>query len=158
MPGNYYDKLIIADTSCLIALTRIGQLGILKDICKTVYITPEIAAEFGEPRPSWIQVVQVKDTMKLQTIHNSLDLGEASAIALALETVNPLLILDDGKARRFAKNIGIAMTGTIGLLITAYEGGFLHDIHKVIDLLRKQDFRLPADIEEYAKRYKSKTT
>jgi predicted nucleic acid-binding protein len=147
MPGNYYDKLIIADTSCLIALTNIEQLGILKDLGRTVYITPEIAAEFGEPLPAWIQVVQVKDTVTVQTIHNSLDLGESSAIALALETVNPLLVLDDGKARRFAKNIGIEMTGTVGLLIAAYEGGLLHDIHRAIDLLRKQNFRLPSTLD-----------
>jgi predicted nucleic acid-binding protein len=78
-----------------------------------------------------------------------LDIGEASAIALALESVNPLLILDDGKARRFARNLGLEMTGTAGLLITAYEGGFLHDIHAVIAMLQKQNFRLPPDIDHY---------
>jgi predicted nucleic acid-binding protein len=153
MPGNYYDKLVIADTSCLIALSNVGQMDILKALCKTVYITPEIAVEFGEPLPPWIQAVQVKDIATLQTIHNSLDLGESSAIALALETENPLLILDDGKARRFAKNLGIQMTGTAGLLITAYEGGYLHDIHRVIAMLRKQNFWLPPDIENRLSRY-----
>jgi predicted nucleic acid-binding protein len=149
MPGNYYDKLIIADTSCLIALSNAGYMDILKALCKTVSITPEIAAEFGEPLPSWIQVVQTKDALIMQTIHNTLDLGESSAIALALETTNPLVILDDGKARRFARNLGIEMTGTVGLLITAYEGGYLPDIHAAIDRLRNQNFRLPADIEKY---------
>jgi predicted nucleic acid-binding protein len=114
-----------------------------------VYITPEIAGEFGKPLPSWIEVIQVRDTVTLQTIHNSLDLGESSAIALALETVNSLLILDDGKARRFARSLGIEMTGTAGLLITAYEGGFLRDIHAVIDMLRNRNFRLPLDIDKY---------
>jgi predicted nucleic acid-binding protein len=149
MPGNYYDKLIIADTSCLIALSNVDQMHILRDLCKTVCITPEIAAEFGESLPIWIKVVRVKDTVKLRTIHTSLDRGESSAIALALESVNPLLILDDGKARRFARNLGIEMTGTAGLLITAYEGGYLHDIHAVITLLRKQNFRLPPNIDDY---------
>jgi predicted nucleic acid-binding protein len=148
MPGNYYNKLIIADTSCLIALSNVGQLSILKNLCKTVYITPEIAAEFGEPLPLWIQVVQVKDRVKLRTIHSSLDMGESSAIALALGSTNPLLILDDGKARRFARNLGIEMTGTAGLLITAYEGGYLHDIHAVMSMLREQNFRLPPDIDD----------
>lgn len=149
MPGNYYDKLIIADTSCLIALSNVGQLRILKDLCQTVYITPEIAAEFGDPLPLWIKVAQVKDKVTLQTIHASLDAGEASAIALALESTNPLLILDDGKARRFAKSLGLEMTGTAGLLITSWEGGYLHDIHAVIAMLRKQNFRLPPDIDNY---------
>jgi predicted nucleic acid-binding protein len=76
-------------------------------------------------------------------------MGESSAIALALELANPLLILDDGKARRFAKNLGVEMTGTAGLLITAYEGGYLHDIHAVIAMLRKQNFWLPSNIDNY---------
>jgi predicted nucleic acid-binding protein len=149
MPGNYYDKPVIADTSCLIALANIGKLNILESLCKTVCITNEIAAEFGEPLPPWIQIVPVKDTVRLQAVHNSLDLGESSAIALALETANSLLVLDDGKARRFARNLGIEMTGTAGLLITAYEGGFLDDIRSIIDILRRQNFYLPANIDNY---------
>jgi predicted nucleic acid-binding protein len=149
MPGAYYDKLIIADTSCLIALANIGKLDILKSLSKTVCITNEIAAEFGEPLPSWIQVVPVKDTVRLQTVHNSLDLGESSAIALALETKNPLLVLDDGKARRFTRNLGIEMTGTVGLLIAAYEGGFLDDIRSAVDTLRRRNFYLPSNIDKY---------
>lgn len=43
MPNSYYRKLIISDTSCLIALTNIGRLDLLKDLCKVVYITPEVA-------------------------------------------------------------------------------------------------------------------
>ncbi|MDR1257123.1 MAG: hypothetical protein LBJ86_05195 [Spirochaetaceae bacterium] len=82
MPGNYYDKRVIVDTSCLIALSNARHLGILKDLCKTVYITPEIAAEFGEPLPPWIQAVPVQNTATLQAIHTALDLGEASAITL----------------------------------------------------------------------------
>jgi predicted nucleic acid-binding protein len=85
-------------------------------------------------------------------IHQSLGIGESSAIALALETVNPLLILDDGKARRLAKHTGITMTGTAGLLIAAYENGFLPDIHGTLDLLRKRNFRLPPDIAAHIPR------
>jgi predicted nucleic acid-binding protein len=76
-------------------------------------------------------------------------LGESTAIALALEIQNSLLILDDAKARRFAKNSGIAMTGTLGLLITAYKAGILPDFKMVIENLRNHDFRIPANIDKY---------
>jgi predicted nucleic acid-binding protein len=149
MPSSYYSKLIISDTSCLIALTNIRRLDLLKELCKVVYITPEVAAEYGEALPDWIQVIPVKDALKVQTINNDLDLGESTAIALALETQNSLLILDDGKARRFAKNIGLTMTGTLGLLITAYKAGILPDFNIVIEKLRKHNFRIPANIDKY---------
>jgi predicted nucleic acid-binding protein len=124
-------------------------LDLLKALCKIVYITPEVAAEYGEALPDWIQIIPVKDALTVQTIHNILDLGESTAIALALETQNSLLILDDGKARRFAKNIGLTMTGTLGLLITAHKAGILADLDTVIADLRKHDFRIPKNIEKY---------
>jgi predicted nucleic acid-binding protein len=151
MPGNYYAKLVISDTSCIIALTNIGRLDVLKELCRFVCITPEVASEFRDPLPEWIHIVPVKDASTLRIIRNSLDLGEASAIALSLETENSLVILDDGRARRFAKNIGVAMTGTLGVLITAFEAGILPDIYSVIAELRKKNFRLPAHIDTHLK-------
>jgi predicted nucleic acid-binding protein len=65
MPNSYYNKLIISDTSCLIALTNIGRLDLLKELCKVVYITPEVSAEYDEALPDWIQVIPVKDALKV---------------------------------------------------------------------------------------------
>lgn len=39
------DKLIISDTSCLIALSNVGFLHILKDIYEEVIITSEVKDE-----------------------------------------------------------------------------------------------------------------
>ena len=149
MPDNYYDKLLISDTSCLIALTNIGQLDVLKGLRGLVIIPPEVASEYNEPLPEWIHIVPVTDTAKIRAIRNTLDLGESSAIALALETENPLLILDDGRARRFARNLGLPMTGTLGILIAAHKAGILKDIYAVIEDLKKMNFRIPVDIEKH---------
>jgi hypothetical protein len=56
MPPNFFDKLIIADTSCLIALTNIGSLDVLRQVCQTVFITPEIAGEYGEDLPPGLRL------------------------------------------------------------------------------------------------------
>ncbi|GHV87158.1 hypothetical protein AGMMS50255_4540 [Spirochaetia bacterium] len=72
MPNSYYRKLIISDTSCLIALTNIGRLDLLKELCRIVYITPEVAAEYGAALPDWIQVIPVKDPLMIQAIHTEL--------------------------------------------------------------------------------------
>jgi len=39
------DKIIISDTSCLIALINIGLLGILKDLCKEIIIKGRTVAK-----------------------------------------------------------------------------------------------------------------
>jgi predicted nucleic acid-binding protein len=149
MPKPYYDKLIIADTSSLIAFKDIDKLDILEALCGNVFITSQVASEYRGVLPEWIKILEVKDTAKLQSFTKSLDLGEASAITLALETENPLLILDDGKARRFALALGINITGTIGLLITAHQNGLLADLNDTIEKLREKNFRMPPDIDEY---------
>ncbi len=55
------DRVVIADTSCLISLTRIDQLELLNALYKVVSINKEIALEFGEPLLHWVKVVGVKD-------------------------------------------------------------------------------------------------
>jgi predicted nucleic acid-binding protein len=69
-----------------------------------------------------------------------------SAIALALETENPLLILDDGQARSFAQDLGLAITGTLGILIAAFRQGIIADLDPVI-----HQFRLFKDIPRQGK-------
>jgi predicted nucleic acid-binding protein len=146
MPPNFFDKIIISDTSCLIALTNIGRLDILRDVCQNILVTPEIAAEYGEELPAWITVVPVRDQEKVSLIQRTLDIGESSAIALALETKEPLLILDDAPARSFAMDIGLSITGTLGILIAAYQQGIITDIDSIISKLRSNGFRLPRNL------------
>jgi predicted nucleic acid-binding protein len=149
MPINYFNKIIISDTSCLIGLTNIGQLDILRQLCNCIIITPEIAKEYGETLPGWIHIVEVADQKKIITIQQFLDLGESSAIALAFETDNAVLILDDGNARKFAKNLGLEITGTIGIIRSAYQNGIITDIKKILADLREYNFRIPDDVEKY---------
>lgn len=58
--------------------------------------------------------------MLLQT----LDLGEAQALAVA-ETVDGMVVTDDGDARTVANERGIEVTGSIGLLVRSVERGRL---------------------------------
>jgi predicted nucleic acid-binding protein len=74
-------------------------------------------------------------------------LGEASTITLAVETPEALTILDDKKARRVAKNLGLRLTGTLGVIAKAYKTGFINDIAGIIADLRQSNFRIPHDFE-----------
>jgi predicted nucleic acid-binding protein len=86
------NKVIISDTSCLIALSKIQRLDILHNLFPRIITTTEIASEFGEPLPFWIEVVKVSDFPKKNEWEQIVDKGEASAIALAWQTPNSLLI------------------------------------------------------------------
>ena len=139
---------VISNTSCLLALSNIGFLDILHNIYGHILITNDVAEEFGEELPSWIAVTPVKDIAKLELINAILDPGEASSIALALEKSSPLLILDDGKARRLANNLNIKLTGTLGILVKAYKAKIIPDLQGTLFLLRQRGFYISKSVEK----------
>ncbi|TNF41873.1 MAG: DUF3368 domain-containing protein [Bacteroidetes bacterium] len=136
------DKIIVSDTSCLIALDNIGMLYILKNLFKEVLITPEVKEEFGNQLPNWIIVLQVQNKSKQTEIESKLDKGEASSIALALEIPNSTLIIDEVKGRNIAKNLNIEIIGTVGIIILAGKKGVVNDVISVILKLVNNGFRL----------------
>jgi len=141
-------NLIIADTSCLILLQKINELSILEKLYTSVSITPQIAEEYGTTLPDWIRIEIPGDRNYQEILETSLDPGEASAIALALENKNSLLIIDDLKGRRIAVKLGLKITGSLGVLISAKKSGQLKSIKPIIEKIRASDFRISAKLEE----------
>jgi predicted nucleic acid-binding protein len=136
------NRIIISDASCLIALSKIGMLNILKDLYQEIIITREVNDEFGGKIPEWIIVIEVKNKQKQFEIEKRLDKGEASSIALALEIEGPTLIMDEIKGRKIAQSLDIDIIGTIGVIILANKRGLIKDIISVILKLVNSGFRL----------------
>lgn len=136
------DKIIISDTSCLIALGNIGLLGILKGLYKEIIITQEVKDEFGDDLPDWIIIRKVINITRQAEIALRLDRGEASSIALALELKNSILIIDEIKGRTVAKSYNLEIIGTIGILLLADKNGLIKDFMSTIRLLMNKGFRV----------------
>jgi len=77
----------------------------------------------------------------------SLDKGEASAIALAVEEKDCLLIIDDSKGRKYAEKLRINITGTLGILINAKLSGHIASVKPLLEKIKKTDFRITSDLE-----------
>jgi predicted nucleic acid-binding protein len=140
-------KTIISDTSCFVILSNIGELDILQKVYGQIVTTKDIAAEYGEILPDWVEIAQVVDKSKQQLLEMQIGKGESSAIALALETPESRIILDDLKARKIAEKLGIAYTGTIGVIIKAKLVGIIPSIKPLLEKIKQTDFRLSADLE-----------
>jgi predicted nucleic acid-binding protein len=95
-------KVVISDTSTLIIFQKIDEFNLLRKVYGELITTPEIAEEFGEKIPDWIKIETVEDKKYQDFLETQVDLGEASAIALATEYEDVLLLLDDLKARKVA--------------------------------------------------------
>jgi predicted nucleic acid-binding protein len=88
----------------------------------------------------------------ISTYNQLVDLGEASAIALAQEVPDALLIVDDFKGRRLASQLNIKFTGTIGLLITARQQNKITSLRTHFELIMSTDFRIdPALLDRILK-------
>jgi predicted nucleic acid-binding protein len=140
-------KIIISDTSCFIILTNIGELHLLQKLYSKITTTIEIATEFGEPLPEWIEILSVKSKDTQRLLEMQIDKGESSAIALALEIPDSLLILDDIKARKVATQLGLSITGTLGIIIKAKLEGIIPSVIPILNKIKQTDFRLSDEVE-----------
>ncbi len=135
-------KIVISDTSTLILFHKIESLDLLQKVYGELITTPEIAEEFGEKLPVWIKLQSVSDKKYLEFIETQVDSGEASAIALAKEFDDTLLLLDDLKARKLATRLNLKITGTLGIIHKAKQMSIIEKVKPLIYKLLKTDFRI----------------
>lgn len=143
-------KTIISDTSCFIILSKIEALNLLQKIYGQIITTSDIVEEFGEILPEWVIIKNASDSYKQKILELQLDKGESSAIALAIEMPESILILDDFKARKIAQQLGLTITGTIGVIVKAKLTGKIPSIKPYLDKIKITNFRISSEIEAQA--------
>lgn len=132
----------------MILLEKIGELDLLQNLYGEILITPEVAEEVNLPTLTWMKVRAATDIHLQQIISDRYGIGEASSIALATELDSPLLIIDDNKAKHYAKRLGIQVTGTFGVLIAAKEIGIIPRISPVLERIAQTNFRFDEKIKQ----------
>lgn len=140
-------KAIISDASCFILFQKINALDLLAGAYGRVLTTPTVAAEVRFDLPDWVDIVTPHDRDTEKYLAEKVDAGEASAIALALETDDSSIILDDLKARRLAKSLGLDVTGSVGVILNAKSIGLIPSIRPLILAIRETSFWLSSQIE-----------
>ena len=114
-------EAVISNTSPLQYLYQLGQLTLLRHFYQQVTVPPAVVQELaagaarGVALPvlaevAWLEV-RAPSASQVWRVASTLGAGEREALALALETPNALLLLDDGHARRFGRLLGLRMTG-----------------------------------------------
>jgi len=150
---------VIVDTSCLIILSKINKLDLLKQLFTEVIIPEAVSQEFGEPLPAYLQVYTAPiDDKLLQMASAFLDKGESEVIALALETNAEGVIIDEKKGRKMSKAMGLKVIGTMGVLARATIDGLIEDIEVVVRDVKSKGFFISEkqlnEIRDYVQRNK----
>lgn len=140
-------KTIVSDTSCLILLYKIGEIELLQKVFGTIFITETVSVEFKKPIPNWIQIRNPKNNLHI-ALRGFIDAGEATSISLATEYKECLLIIDELKGRKIAKELEINITGTLGVLVTAKNNGIIESVKPILKKIRNTNFRLSDELIE----------
>lgn len=150
-PKGNKRMIVVSDTTPIISLMKIGRLKLLEQLFGEVQIPNAVYAELvSNPsfekeaeqiqRCSFIKRIIVEDNKAVDLLRRAagLDIGESEAIILSDSCRAELLLMDEMKGRQTAKQRGLHVMGTVGMLQTAYEEKMLsyEDIVKCIEALK----------------------
>jgi predicted nucleic acid-binding protein len=147
-------KIYVSDTTAITNLAAIGRLDLMRSILGQVVIPREVYREltrYGDRIPgaietktsNWIVVRDVRRRDLVASLIPPLDLGEAEAIALALEMKASVLVIDESAGRQAAKGLGLRIVGLVGLLIEAKRRQLIPFVAPLLDQLKRDaGFRL----------------
>jgi len=154
-------QCMVVNSSVIIALAEIGLTGIAASLTAEVIIPRAVYEEVvvrGRGRPGSreleelvhqgkVKLLSPRDQALVEALHDPLGLGEAEAIALAIE-YNCVVVLDDRIARSKAKSMGLEVIGTVGLLRRAYDKGLVDrdGLVQALRKLREHGFRISDEI------------
>lgn len=122
-------------------------MHLLSAVYGRIITTNEVVQEFGEELPEWVEVRDPHDIVRYEMIRHQVGRGEASAIVLALEINGSILILDDKKARTIAADLGLTITGTLGVVVKAKLMGVIPSVKPWLHRFRLEGFRTSDPVE-----------
>lgn len=115
--------LIVSDTSPILNLVAIERLELLRDLYGSIVIPPAVSAELHKNgivlAADWIRLIEPQDRAAVGTLRAELDTAESEAIVLAQQLSASLLLIDERLGRRAAMQLGLDVTGLLGILAEA---------------------------------------
>lgn len=138
--------IIVSDTSPINNLAAIEQLCLLHQLYEEVLIPDAVYRELTDPSfPvagatevetwDWIQIRAVGDRTFVEALSDDLDLGEAEAIALAVEVHADRVLIDERRGRSIASRFKLGYTGILGILVEAKSQGLIAEVKPLLDAL-----------------------
>lgn len=139
-------SVVVSDTSPIVCLTFLGHENFLSELFGEVFVPTAVAFELARSVAGPIDVASIlgvsirspKDSRSVQSLDARLDAGETEAISLAIELSADLLLIDEAVGRQIAKGLGLATTGTIGVLLRSKQVGKIISVRPLLDRLREE--------------------
>ncbi len=148
---------VVTNTGPLIMLAKIEQLGLLQQMFTTISIPPAVHRELmakggAEARrldAALTQFIEVTArplfSPTVQVATAQLDAGEQEAIALAYAE-NTVLVIDERLGRQAARQLGLSITGSAGVLIEGKQRGYVSAVTPLLEAARQQGYWLSDEL------------
>lgn len=140
--------VVVSDTSPLRALAQLGLLDLLQVLFGQVLVPPAVAQELRRP-PGGLPVIDVgqmpfvllqapQNQMQVNQLLQTLDPGEAEALALALEVQAEAVLIDEAAGRAAAGHLGLTVIGALGVLLRGKQRGRVTSMAPLLDRLENE--------------------
>jgi len=160
-------RLVVADTGPLNYLVLIEAIELLPKLFERVFApevvriellakdAPSVVRAWAAQAPGWLDVRTVSPTID-DPAWRALDIGEREALALARTLGADLVLMDDRAGVAVARQLGLAATGTLGVLDLGARRGLI-DLADAFTRLKATSFRyrpqiMDALLAQHAKR------
>ena len=140
-------SVIVCNAGPLIALAGIGRAEILRDLFGAVLVSEAVQAEVeaGGRKGAGAGIFRTAGWLRVKPLRQPpdalldslLDCGEAATISLARQESADLVLIDEVKGRRVARNVyGLAVIGTGRLLVEAKESSLISHVRPLLERIR----------------------
>jgi predicted nucleic acid-binding protein len=145
----------VFDASPLVFFDVLGYVGRLPELHR-VLVPPAVIEELvalpgepgsGLPAEGWVER-QAPRAETLRKVEGEMTegRGEKEAIALALD-LSALVVLDDKRARNYARRVSVRLTGTLGVLLRLHRTGLSsRDLEEDLRLLEEAGMRITPEL------------
>jgi uncharacterized protein len=124
----------------------LNKLDLLERLFGNIILPPAVAWELLRPperfRPidpglyHYLKVLPPQNISQVLKFQETLDVGEAEALVLAIEKNADFVLMDESLGRNVAQELGMTPLGLVGILLRAKERNFVDSIIPLIDSLQ----------------------
>jgi uncharacterized protein len=149
---------IVSNTSPISNLSKVGQLELMQKLYGTILIPTAVYEELLDERAGetviatvksadWLEIQPVQNQDLVRELQNRVNVGEAEAIALAVEVEATRLVIDERLGRQSATDCGLKIIGVLGILLSAKRQNLIVAVKPIMDALIEQaSFRISSQL------------
>ncbi len=152
----------VVNSSPLIILAKVSHLDLLTGLCSEIAIPEGVAQEIdrgpgNDPAKAWLRAEGQAYLVPAPPAESAvgewdLGLGEAQVISFARNKPGFEVVIDDRAARRCALSFGIAVRGTLGVILLGKRTGLLSRVEPILNEMIGLGFRIKPELMSAALR------